>query len=139
MAENNRKEKECMVKALEKQFRERRNSFELEKLLEELNQKSDEYLKTEGCGGELRKREIAEENDPPEENLADGPLEKQNYEKDHVRPRFDRRQSSIIGFDEPFPFKSLGDFLPSFDMEEEVSFWIFFPFNTPKIVRLFYL
>lgn len=124
ITENNKKERECIVKALEKEsnFRDRKNSLELEKLLEELNsnQKSDEYFKMEGCGGELRNRETVEESSMHYVN------ENREDEKgDNIRRRFDRRQSSIIGFDEPFPFKSLKDFLPSFDVDEDVRMQIF--------------
>lgn len=119
--ENNRIEKHNVIKAMGKEsdFRDRLNSYEFEKFFEELTTKSDEYLKTEGCGGELRKREIVENCTC---NACESCDKDQDRNRTKSRPKLDRRQSSIVGFDsENFPFKSLGDFLPSFETGEDVG------------------
>lgn len=122
--ENHKKEKSQVLKAMNKEsssVRDRLASYEVEKMLHELTttSKSDEYLKTEGCGGELRKMESEEEDfrsDSPSGSRGENPETEEGIES---RSRY-RRQSSIVGFDsENFPFKSLADFLPDLRAEEE--------------------
>lgn len=100
-------------------FRDRLNSYKVEKMLHDFTSKSDEYLKTEGCGGELRKLESNSEENVVTCNSWGGEDVGNDENQSKSRPKLYRRQSSIVGFDsEHFPFKNLVDFLPNFRIEE---------------------